>query len=342
MAEAVRDGLNRGSPGYPAYEQAQAALAAAEQLHDADELADGRLLLLRTGVMLLGRAALVRAGEAEDTPPPRLGGADFELGCAALRAAERLSEFDGDERGVALLHAEIARLFARAPLPVEEPPNLTVAELSEGERERLVAVTGADGLGYLATLSADERGVTARLLERVAGKIGAPLRAEAARVRRIHRSRWLRIGITLAALLTLLVVLVPGSPKNLALGQPVTTSSTYVSGDTRYDPKGLVDGDTKALGFHTNRGGSQWAKIDLGTEQKIHSVVVFNRTNCCSANAVPLRIELSTDGKNYREVAKRTTDFTVWNATFSATKARYVRLTCTSGEYFHLVEVQVY
>jgi hypothetical protein len=57
---------------------------------------------------------------------------------------------------------------------------------------------------------------------------------------------------------------------------------------------------------------------------------------------VPLRIEVSTDGKSYREVAKRLKDFKVWRAMLPPVTVRYVRLVSTSGKYFHLAEVDVY
>jgi hypothetical protein len=343
MEAAVRDGFHSDSPGYAAYERGQAALSAAERLRDAEELADGCLLLLRIGVMQVSRAALVRSGEVADTPPSQLSGADYDLGCAALRAAERLRELDEADRGMALLHQEAAGLFARVQRSAEEPTTPTIAaELSESDRQRLLAAAGVDGASYLATLSAEERRATAKLLERVARKIAAPLRADAARVHRVLLSRWLRIGITIAALLALAVILAPRQPANLALHRPVSTSSTYVAGGVRYDPSGLVDGDRTNMGFHTDRGGSQHVTIDLEAKKEVHSVVVYNRTDCCSEKAVPLRIEMSRDGKKYRTVAERKSNFDVWKATFPPVVARYVRLVDTSGDYFHLAEVEIY
>ena len=128
---------------------------------------------------------------------------------------------------------------------------------------------------------------------------------------------------------------------NLALHRPVVMSSVY-AGDVGHDPSLLVDGDTSNLGFHTDRGGHQYVTIDLGTVQSVHKVVVYNRADCCADKAVPLRIEVSKDGKAFQRVAMRKTTFDVWKATFSAVDARYVRLTSLRGDYFHLAEVQVF
>jgi hypothetical protein len=112
MAAAVREGFGDGDPGYSAYRTGQAAFAAAERLRHADELAAGRLLLLRASVVQLSRATLARDGSAPGPLPSRPGGADFELGCSAVRAAERLRGLDGSEQGVALLYEEASALFA--------------------------------------------------------------------------------------------------------------------------------------------------------------------------------------------------------------------------------------
>jgi hypothetical protein len=276
-----------------------------------------------------------------------LKGADFEFGCAAVRAAERLRELDGADHATALLYQEATELLTRARRPPSESvPPPTTAELSEKDRERLLAAVGTDGASHLATASPEERRATARLLERVAKEMAAPLRADAARVRRVRWSRWLRIGITAAALLAAPVALLVQrqaiSGPNLALDRPVTMSSKYAEGNVGHDPSALVDGDRRNMGFHTNRGGPQHVTIDLGAQKKIRAVVVYNRTDCCSQKAVPLRIEVSKKGRRYRRVAERGRNFEVWAATFSSTAARYVRLVSSSGDYFHLAEVEVY
>jgi hypothetical protein len=347
MAAAQKEGFDADKPGYRAYELGRAALITSERLRHAEELAAGRLLLLRSAVNLLNQATLARSGAAEDTLPVELKGADFEFGCAAVRAAERLRELDGADAATDLLYQEATELLTRARRSSAEsvsPPN--AAELSETDRERLLAAVGTDGASHLAGASPEERRATARLLERVAKDIAAPLRADAARVRRVLWSRWLRIGITAAALLavpvTLLVQRQAISGPNLALDRPVTMSSKYAEGNVGRDPSAVVDGDRQNLGFHTDRGGPQHVTIDLGAKKEIRSVVVYNRTECCSNKAVPLRIEVSKNGRRYRRVAERSRDFEVWEATFSSTAARYVRLVSSSGDYFHLAEVEVY
>jgi hypothetical protein len=109
------------------------------------------------------------------------------------------------------------------------------------------------------------------------------------------------------------------------------------------DSNRLVDGDVRNLGFHTiDSVPNQRVTIDLGKVHSITKVVVYNRFDCCQYKAVPLRLELSEDGRAYRLIAERTEVFDRWDVDFSKTNARYVRLVNGSTYPFHLSEVQVY
>ena len=127
---------------------------------------------------------------------------------------------------------------------------------------------------------------------------------------------------------------------NLALHRPVTVVTPHP--ELGRDPSLLVDGDPTNLGFHTNDGPNQNVTIDLGTVQRIFRVVVYNRADCCKERAVPLKIEVSKDNKQFRQVAERKEQFEKWKADFPPTIARYVRLTDLAAVPFHLAEVEVY
>jgi F5/8 type C domain. len=108
------------------------------------------------------------------------------------------------------------------------------------------------------------------------------------------------------------------------------------------DPSLLVDGDLTNLGFHTIEAPNQNVTIDLGRVQRISRVVVYNRADCCQERAVPLKIEVSGDDGQFRQVAERKEHFEKWKADFPPTNARYVRLTDLAAAAFHLSEVEVY
>jgi hypothetical protein len=224
-----------------------------------------------------------------------------------------------------------------------------LARLSDGDRQVVLAAIGADGARTLAGLAGDERRSAGQGLRVVAHALAAPLAADAGRIGKVWIARVLRIGICVAGLLAVVLAVALREEEeevvtgpNLALGRPVTMSSRYAEGKVGHDPSALVDGNPTNMGFHTDRGGPQHVTIDLGAERRIRRVVVYNRTDCCAEKAVPLRIEVSEDGKKYREVAQRKENFDIWKAKLSPTDARYVKLTCLGGDYFHLAEVEVY
>jgi hypothetical protein len=70
---------------------------------------------------------------------------------------------------------------------------------------------------------------------------------------------------------------------NVALGKPATQSTTDFGGDASRAVDGNIDG-----GFfngsvtHTVGALNQWWMVDLGAEHLIDSVIVYNRTDCCS------------------------------------------------------------
>jgi hypothetical protein len=82
-------------------------------------------------------------------------------------------------------------------------------------------------------------------------------------------------------------------------------------------------------------------EIDLGKVLEFSRVEVKNRTDCCDERALPLAIEVSKDGKKWREVARKTELFTHWNASFDRVKARYVRTKALSRTFLHLEKVSV-
>ena len=125
---------------------------------------------------------------------------------------------------------------------------------------------------------------------------------------------------------------------NLALHRPVLTSST-LSGTA--DPSEAVDGVTSVQGFHTQEEYQPWIRIDLGKTRPVREVVAYNCAEL-RARAIPLVVELSTDGEKWTEVGRREKVFSTWSATFKPALARYVRLRVAGRTYFHLNEIEVY
>jgi hypothetical protein len=73
---------------------------------------------------------------------------------------------------------------------------------------------------------------------------------------------------------------------NLAQGKTASQSSTLSSYATT-GPAGAIDGNTDGNFFdgsvtHTNFETNPWWQVDLGTAATVNSIVIWNRTDCCS------------------------------------------------------------
>jgi hypothetical protein len=144
------------------------------------------------------------------------------------------------------------------------------------------------------------------------------------------------------------------APKNLALGKPVQVSSRRPhcpqgTGAEGLPPSGLVDGTVgTAYDICTNGEVRPWATLDLQRVRPIGKVVVFNRADCCWGNYdLPVVLEVSDDGTNFREVARRTTAYSAadpWVVTLDRQSARFVKLRVDANEPRELVlnELEVY
>jgi hypothetical protein len=175
-------------------------------------------------------------------------------------------------------------------------------------------------------------------------------------VRQIKWSRALRIGTIGLALLAVLGFGITKlmSPKNIALGKPVQMSSRRPqcpagSGEAGLPPSGLVDGTVSGTyDICTVYEVRPWVTLDLQQSRRISKIVVYDRGDCCwGSYDLPAVLELSDDGTNYREVARRTTAYSAtdpWVVKLDNPSARFVKLRVDANEPRELVltELEVY
>ncbi len=265
------------------------------------------LLLDCTAVELLVRAHLARAGQL--------------LGSAALTP----DDFESAQK-LPVIEAAWGRL------PVAHTAVLT-------------AMLGPDRDAALEKISGEEREAFSESVHDLVMRLAEPLELEANRLGRALFSRWARVAVVALIVGGALVwtgnkVASKFAAPNLALHRPVTISSQYPGQGT--DHSLLVDGDHENLGFHTNAGPQEWATIDLGAVKKFNRVVVYNRADGFEERAVPLKIEVSNDNVNWKQVAERKETFDKWTAKSLHAEGRYVRLKNTPPNFFHLSEVEIY
>jgi hypothetical protein len=219
-------------------------------------------------------------------------------------------------------------------------------KLSLAHGATLLSLTGAEREVALTRLSDEERKSFASALHDFVTDLLAPLEIEASRLGRALVARWSRVFVLVVvvglglALLNKWVNIKLNGP-NLALHCPVTVSSQFPGQGT--DHALLVDGDPDTLGFHTQDGAQQqWVVIDLGAILKFNTIVVYNRADGFEERAVPLKIEVSDDNQNYKQIAERKDKFDKWTVRKLNARGRYVRLENTPPLHFHLGEVEIY
>ena len=128
--------------------------------------------------------------------------------------------------------------------------------------------------------------------------------------------------------------------RDLARSAPWVASSKYPEGGCTSPEQQCAS----PLGyfFHTNQEQNPWIEFDLGSIQKPAKVQLDNRTDCCTERANPVAIEVSTDHKAWKEVARHDGEFTSWTASFTPVDARWVRIHVPKLTNLHLSRVRIF
>lgn len=245
-------------------------------------------------------------------PPAQSQLARFVRGVRATRRSRRLYEV---AQGITAARVPDAvtrssRLYRRALRGLDPDAGLARAATREELRDAVAARLGEHGIA----------GVWAR-----------------------HERR-LTLGAATAAFVSALAIaFVPPLhsavfPPDLAYGKPWSASSAW----TGFPQSGLMLETARPEGiFHTVEELSPSVTIDLQTIQTVRQVEVENRSNCRRERALPLAVELSTDGKNWQRVGYRRIVFATWTAVFPARPVRFVRLRVDRPSVLHLRRVSV-
>ena len=285
-------------------------------------------------------------------------------------ALERAAVADDlwDARGTVssmVLYREAIRLFIAAAVTAHDPSSDPAAVLADANspwealadlsRRALIAEPPAEVEAARKILTAsrdplvlDETAADQLFAQRATVRQAAAwLRnlVEPRTVERIRAERWMRLAL-LGAVAIAVLVLVPWSlwrSQNLALHRPVTASSRNPKSIAPEDNSGLVNGEVESkYGIHTNSGGA-WVMVDLESVHPLSTIKVFNRGDGWFDEGLPLRLEISEDGQQWKELERRTEHFSAtapWVVKPHGARARYVRL--ASDNYIALTEMEIY
>lgn len=282
----------------------------------------------------------------------------------ALELAERSRELRSPGTPPAALPArsELYRESAYWALLTLQPPSgspPSYAELwARTTPERLAAIAGsaeaAERLRELAVNSSffdlaapspEEQDRRAHALAALAHGLEPLVEDPVARVEALQQQRLWRIAVPVIGVLTVAFMLLPrlkewnAQRNDLAFGKPWRASSEWI----KCQPEERRCGNflDKGIFFHTNEEASPWVEFDLGKEARFSEVEVINRSDCCAERAVPLIVEVSSNRKTFRSVARRDAGFDRWLAEFPPVQARYVRLRVDGNSVLHLERVRV-
>ncbi|MDQ2643729.1 MAG: discoidin domain-containing protein [Myxococcota bacterium] len=251
----------------------------------------------------------------------------------AVRAADRLLDsphaLDREPELALELYAQAAHWLERVG-QLDAPSEALARAFAEPFHER--AERPPEELERLARDS--QRWLRARL-ERAHDRLSAVSELRTLRAFRLYPALALLLGLLVGT--AVLVVRAARGP-DLAAFKPWRASSALFECNPAARQCG---GANTGIFFHTRDEQEPWLEIDLQSIQRIGRVEVQNRRDGGGERAVPLIIEVSTDGKSYRKVAERTQLFDAWVATFEPTEARFVRLRVPRKTILHLERVSV-
>jgi hypothetical protein len=264
-----------------------------------------------------------------------------------LDAAALARASDADATA-ALAHFD--RAAALPPLPPD--PARPRADPTDDARVRaaLSALAASDPL-YFDRLSPEDAERARWALDRAATMLRGAV--ESRSLPHLRGARWGRVAgaLLVLAYVAWTAVRIFVLPRNIALDKPVRASSVdrggTPGGARAPDPKELVDGDLgTSYGVKTAVEDSPNVVIDLLDKYWIQTVAVHNRIDGWAPDdCLPLVLEVSVDGTQWTEVARRTEHFEAkpgWIVNASGRGARYVRLRVDHRGYLALSEVEVY
>jgi len=171
-----------------------------------------------------------------------------------------------------------------------------------------------------------------------------------------EQGRYVRVQLSGNVALHLAEVQVFGAPRNdidnLAFSGTATQSSTFEQNNA-FSADKAIDGSTEsgtADITHTNNDTNAWWELDLGRVVNIDSVVVWNRTNCCTDRLSDFHLLVSDQPFNSKSLSSSISQGGVLdrfvagaadasNEVVVGRSGRYVRVQLNGTNYLHLAEV---
>jgi len=221
---------------------------------------------------------------------------------------------------------------------------LAAAAVGEERRERLRSALRSGSFVYFAELPPAEQQASLIELRKLAQALLAKLVERSTALDAIYLQRAWRLA--LLGFVLLCVALSPAVVKKALEERTELTAGRSWRASSKFEASCASPAqkcpDHPNYFFHTNEEASPWLEFDLGNEQKISKVRVDNRLDCCVERADPMVIEVSSDQKHWRRVARHEGVFNTWEAKFEPAHARYFRVRLLKPNFLHLSAVHAY
>lgn len=226
---------------------------------------------------------------------------------------------------------------------MDRAPLLKAAGDSASTLDEIAQALKAKDFVHFAELPPVEARELATTLRHFAETLVDSLNPAQLEVERIWMRRMTRVGALLAVAVVALVASVFAldareRARDVAAGKPWEVSTRW--GESCPSPEQTCE-NSPLYFFHTFEENDPWFIVDLKESTRISGVRVENRADCCQERAIPLVIEVSPDRQSWSEVARRTTDFGTWKASFAPVQARYVKLHVPRVTNLHFKRVRV-
>lgn len=268
----------------------------------------------------------------------------------AARAAVNLSQrvLHGDAVETPWVSARLALLIDTEALRSLLPPDL------EDQRGALAALGVADGeldalIGAVGRSPSEREALSPEALTDEAARVHAvALRgvdALEAKVDVAGPRRRRAMAMAAAAVLAVALPVAAWRVLPRLRTDVARTAAWQASGaETGYQTSGVGAtsvGTSQPAFFHTTKQDDPWVRFDFTGRPAVGFIEVTNRGDCCLERAVPLLVEGDSGDGRWRELARRTTTFYRWSASFPRQRLRALRLRARGETWLHLSVVEI-
>jgi len=130
---------------------------------------------------------------------------------------------------------------------------------------------------------------------------------------------------------------------NLAVGKYAYQSSVHDGGDAAHAVDGNTDGDFHHGSItHTGYDINAWWAVDLGSQQAVGDIVIYNRTDCCGSRLSNFDVLYSMDGQTWQSGAQFPGTVAKEVMLGINVTTRFIKVQLRGQNYLSLAEVRVF